>query len=112
MRWVGVALLEATGWLQAAGAAPAAPLNGRPVADDVFYAFMPIAWRDSDNDTYRFGDFGGMTASLDYLEYLGVTAVWMTPIYPSPAYHGYQHGPADQRRDDRWGARRAGCRRA
>lgn len=65
-------------------------------ADEVFYHFMPIAWRDSNNDTYRFGDFGGMTASLDYLEDLGVTAVWMNPIFPSPAYHGYQHGPANE----------------
>ncbi len=66
------------------------------VADEVFYQFMPICWRDSDDDTYRFGDFGGMIHSLDYLEDLGVTAVWMNPIFPSPAYHGYQHGPADQ----------------
>ncbi len=66
------------------------------VADDVFYHFMPIAWRDSNNDTYRFGDFGGMTASLDYLEDLGITAVWMNPVFPSPAYHGYQHGAADE----------------
>ncbi|MFH0982301.1 MAG: alpha-amylase family glycosyl hydrolase [Planctomycetota bacterium] len=66
------------------------------VADDIFYVFMPIAWRDANGDAYRFGDFGGMTASLDYLQDLGITAVWMTPIFPSPAYHGYQHGPADQ----------------
>ncbi len=66
------------------------------IADEVFYHFMPICWRDSDNDTYRFGDFGGMIDSLDYLETLGVTAVWMNPIFPSPAYHGYQHGTADQ----------------
>lgn len=77
----------------------AQPLNGRPIEDDVFYHFMPIAWRDSDNDTQRFGDFNGMTASLDYLEELGVTAVWMNPIFPSPAYHGYQHGPGDQVND-------------
>lgn len=74
----------------------AAPLDGRPASDDVLYQFMPIAWRDSDGDEYRFGDFGGMTASLDYLERLGVTAVWMNPIFPSVAYHGYQHGPGDE----------------
>lgn len=76
--------------------APAFPPATRDVRDEVFYQFMPIAWRDSNNDAQRFGDFGGMTASLDYLQGLGVTAVWMTPIFPSPAYHGYQHGPADQ----------------
>ncbi len=75
---------------------------GEPV-DDVFYHFMPIAWRDSGFDPNEpwdagdphYGDFDGMIASLDYLEYLGVTAIWMNPIFPSPAYHGYQHGAAD-----------------
>ncbi|MBL8875826.1 MAG: hypothetical protein JNM86_08535 [Phycisphaerae bacterium] len=70
-----------------------APLD---VSDDIFYHFMPISWRDSDNDQYRFGDFNGMTASLDYLQSLGVTGVWMNPIFPSAAYHGYQHGDASQ----------------
>lgn len=92
--------LERTSWITAvlamASSVSAAPLDGREAADDVFYMFMPIAWRDSDGDTYRFGDFGGMADSLDYLEALGVTAVWMTPVFPSPAYHGYQHGAADQ----------------
>ena len=85
--------------LVACGPGPAAsaePLDGREAVDDVFYQFMPIAWRDSNSDASRFGDFGGMTASLDYLQTLGITAVWMNPIFPSPAYHGYQHGPADQ----------------
>jgi len=79
-----------------APSASGAPLDGREVAEDVFYHFMPIAWRDSNDDAYRFGDFDGMTASLDYLQNLGITAVWMNPIFPSPAYHGYQHGPADE----------------
>jgi len=47
-------------------------------------------------DAQRFGDFGGLTASLPYLQGLGVTAIWLNPIFPSVAYHGYQHGPADQ----------------
>ncbi len=76
--------------------AVAQPRVERDIRDDVLYHFMPIAWRDSDGDTHRFGDFGGMADALDYLEYLGVTGVWMNPIFPSPAYHGYQHGPADQ----------------
>lgn len=80
----------------ACGRADAQPLGKRDIRDDVMYHIMPIAWRDSNNDAQRFGDFGGMTASLDYLESLGVTAIWMNPIFPSPAYHGYQHGRADQ----------------
>ncbi|MDX2115138.1 MAG: alpha-amylase family glycosyl hydrolase [Planctomycetota bacterium] len=71
------------------------PFNS-PVSDEIFYHFMPIAWRDSNNDASRFGDFQGMTDSLDYLQSLGVTAVWMNPIFPSAAYHGYQHGAGDQ----------------
>lgn len=78
-----------------APAASAAP-RFREARDDLFYMYMPIAWRDSDGDAYRFGDFGGMTAAIPYLKSLGVTAVWMTPIFPSAAYHGYQHGAADQ----------------
>jgi len=83
--------------------APLAP-SGYDACDDVFYQIMPIAWRHgaasgavpqiaSDN---RFGNFQGMTDSIPYLKSLGVTGVWMTPIFPSPAYHGYQHGPADR----------------
>ncbi len=78
----------------------------RPVADDVFYMYMPIAWRDSDGDPSRFGDFGGMTASIPHLKSLGVTAVWMTPVFPSAAYHGYQHGDPDSLRAE-FGSRAA-----
>jgi len=70
--------------------------------DEVIYQIMPIAWCDSDNDSTngvntRFGDFAGLASntSLDYLQYLGVTMIYLQPIFPSAAYHGYQHGPAD-----------------
>lgn len=89
-------LLAAGAVLASGSGAGAQPAFNSAVADEIFYHFMPISWRDSNNDANRFGDFGGMTASLDYLQGLGVTAVWMNPIFPSPAYHGYQHGPADQ----------------
>ncbi len=88
---LALALLSTAPWPPSAARAA----DGQDVADEVFYHFMPICWRDSDGDSYRYGDFGGMTASLDYLEALGVTAVWMNPPFPSPAYHGYQHGAAD-----------------
>ncbi|GAB4544100.1 MAG: hypothetical protein Tsb0013_00920 [Phycisphaerales bacterium] len=79
-----------------AGVALANPFATQPKADEVFYHFMPIAWRDADPDPDGFGDFLGMTDSLPYLDDLGVTALWMNPIFPSPAYHGYQHGRADE----------------
>jgi glycosidase len=89
--------------LPAAWALADVPPIVRAPQDEVIYQIMPIAWRDSNLDTTgsvqtRFGDFGGLAAteSLDYLQYLGVTMVYLQPIFPSPAYHGYQHGPADQ----------------
>jgi len=89
--WENVALFDGSGM-----ALPAADaLASRDPLDDIFYQYMPIAWRDSDNDANRFGDFGGMKASLEYLRYLGVSAVWMTPVFDSPAYHSYQHMPAN-----------------
>jgi len=94
--------------LFAAGAMAAAPEDAlaqtritRDAADDIYYQIMPIAYRDSDNDTLsgqqtRFGDFNGLTASIPYWQALGINAVWLNPIHPSPAYHGYQHGRIDQ----------------
>lgn len=76
--------------------AGSAAAQTRLAQDEVYYQIMPIAWRDSDNDPQRFGDINGLTASLDYLQALGVTGVWINPIHPTPAYHGYQHGPIDQ----------------
>ncbi len=35
------------------------------------------------------GDLAGLTSRLDYLSGLGVDAIWLMPIYPSPSYHGY-----------------------
>ncbi len=75
---------------------PASALAQPDYRDEIFYQIMPIAWRDSNNDTNRYGDFGGLTASLDYLQQLGVTALYINPIFPSAAYHGYQHGDASQ----------------
>lgn len=83
-------------------AAPALSQNHfatQPKADDVFYHIMPITWRDGPDsdasDPNRYGDLVGMREGLPYLDDLGITAIWMNPIFPSPAYHGYQHGAAD-----------------
>lgn len=35
------------------------------------------------------GTLRGITAQLDYLRALGVSCLWLTPIFPAPAYHGY-----------------------
>ncbi|MBN1966631.1 MAG: maltose alpha-D-glucosyltransferase [Anaerolineae bacterium] len=48
----------------------------------VFYELYPRAFADGNGDGW--GDFGGILERLDYLEWLGVDCIWLTPIYPSP----------------------------
>jgi oligo-1,6-glucosidase len=48
----------------------------------VIYQIFPASFADSNDD--GFGDLNGITAKLDYLESLGVDALWLTPIYPTP----------------------------
>lgn len=50
--------------------------------DAVFYEVFVRAFADSNGD--GIGDLAGLTARLDYLRWLGVDAVWMLPIFPSP----------------------------
>jgi maltose alpha-D-glucosyltransferase/alpha-amylase len=50
--------------------------------DAVFYELHVRAFNDSDAD--GIGDFRGLVQKLDYLEELGVTALWLLPFYPSP----------------------------
>lgn len=53
----------------------------------IFYEIFVRSFYDSDGD--GIGDLNGITEKLDYLEELGVTAIWLMPIHPSPSYHGY-----------------------
>ncbi|MEM7623169.1 MAG: maltose alpha-D-glucosyltransferase, partial [Planctomycetota bacterium] len=50
--------------------------------DAVIYEVHVRAFQDSNGD--GIGDFRGLTSRLDYLQDLGVTAVWVLPFYPSP----------------------------
>lgn len=50
--------------------------------DAIIYQLHVKAFADSNND--GIGDFVGLTGKLDYLQELGVTALWLLPFYPSP----------------------------
>jgi glycosidase len=74
-------------------------------AADVMYLIMTDRFADGDvsNDPqpseralprgWHGGDFRGIEQHIDYLEQLGVTALWLTPVYNNDggtqAYHGY-----------------------
>lgn len=52
------------------------------------YQCYPRSFLDTDGDGV--GDLPGITARLDYLQWLGVDALWLSPIFPSPmADFGY-----------------------
>ncbi|WP_273847569.1 alpha-amylase family glycosyl hydrolase [Rubrobacter calidifluminis] len=54
----------------------------------IIYQVYPRSFADSDGDVV--GDLAGVIGKLDYLAWLGVDAVWLSPIYPSPmADFGY-----------------------
>ncbi len=58
----------------------------------IFYEIFVRSFKDSNGD--GIGDFKGLTSKLDYLnskskKSLGISAIWLMPINPSPSYHGY-----------------------
>jgi alpha-glucosidase len=48
----------------------------------VIYEAYPRSFQDSNGDGV--GDLKGITERLDYLQSLGINAIWLSPIYPSP----------------------------
>jgi alpha-glucosidase len=48
----------------------------------VLYQLYVRSWLDTDDDGY--GDLGGVIARLDYLSWLGVDGIWLSPTMPSP----------------------------
>lgn len=105
----------------AAVAVPTADYRSRPPEDEVIYFVLPDRFENAEtkNDRggikgdrlktgfdpahkgfYHGGDLKGLTKRLDYIQGLGATAIWLTPIFKnkavqgdsgqeSSAYHGY-----------------------
>jgi glycosidase len=102
-------------------AAMAAPISERQLEDEIIYFVLPDRFENGDtaNDRgglkggpfdhgfdpthkgfYHGGDLKGLTAKLDYIQGMGVTAIWFAPIFKnkpvqgkpgeeSAGYHGY-----------------------
>lgn len=118
---LGLALTLATGTPAQAQVQQSADFRQRPPEDEVIYFVLPDRFRngDSANDRgglagdrlatgydptdrgfYHGGDLKGLIEGLDYIQGLGVTALWIAPIFAnkpvqgppgheSAAYHGY-----------------------
>ena len=53
----------------------------------ITYQLNVYSFADSDGDGW--GDIKGITQHLDYLDSLGATALWLSPIHEAMSYHGY-----------------------
>ena len=53
----------------------------------ITYQLNVYSFADSDGDGW--GDIKGITQHLDYLDALGVSALWLSPVQTSASYHGY-----------------------
>jgi alpha-glucosidase len=64
-------------------------MAGKPWWEDaVLYQIYPRSYQDSDGDGV--GDLDGIRGRVDYIEWLGVDAVWLSPVFRSPhADFGY-----------------------
>ena len=53
----------------------------------ITYQLNVYSFADSDGDGW--GDIRGITQHLDYLDSIGATALWLSPIHEAMSYHGY-----------------------
>jgi alpha-glucosidase len=63
-------------------AAEARPTDDRWWRDGVLYQVYTRSFADGNGDGV--GDLPGLISRLDYLEWLGIDAIWLNPIHPSP----------------------------
>lgn len=63
------------------GLAPSSKLSG------IIYQINVYSFADSDGDGW--GDFQGIIDHLDYLDAIGATGLWLSPVQKSQSYHAY-----------------------
>jgi maltose alpha-D-glucosyltransferase/alpha-amylase len=67
---------------------PLLPILSKKIPDPLWYKKAVIYQAHvrsfCDSDANGIGDFRGLTSKLDYLQDLGITAIWLLPFYPSP----------------------------
>lgn len=56
------------------------------LSDAVFYQIYPSSFQDSDGN--GIGDLPGIISRLDYIQSLGVNALWLNPVYESGWFDG------------------------
>ena len=73
-----------------ASGCPTSPSTGRVTPSGtsraVFYEVLIRGFQDANGDGT--GDIRGLTARLDYLQWLGIDCIWLLPIYESPLRDG------------------------
>jgi alpha-glucosidase len=81
--YVAACLAAGAGVAGGREAAPAAAARAAPWwRNAVIYEIYPRSFQDSNGD--GIGDLNGIAQRLEYLESLGVDAIWIAPMYPSP----------------------------
>ena len=80
--FIGALAISAGGQTAPPKAATAASTEQNWWKNAVIYEIYPRSFQDSNGD--GIGDLNGITQRLDYLKELGVDAIWLSPVYPSP----------------------------
>src|SRR5713226_5668100 len=85
---ISLCIAASPSWAQQVAKAAHAPAKAQSKTQDpwwkhaVIYEIYPRSFQDSNGDGV--GDINGIASRLDYLRDLGIDAIWISPMYPSP----------------------------